>query len=95
MYRSIRHWRPLLNGYSSYYPAGFPERMELAYRLPDADALAALRRETGLRTIIVHLNDLQPTERARWLTQPPPAGLQLVVSSWPDLLFAVRDGEGP
>src|SRR5207244_3512331 len=27
MYRSTFHWRPLLNGYSSYYPAGFAERM--------------------------------------------------------------------
>ena len=26
MYRSIYHRRPILNGYSSYWPAGWPER---------------------------------------------------------------------
>ena len=27
MYRSIFHWRPLVNGYSGYWPADFPDRM--------------------------------------------------------------------
>src|SRR5688572_8472568 len=36
MYRSIFHWRPLVNGYDGYHPTAFPERMALARRLPDA-----------------------------------------------------------
>src|SRR5881397_77853 len=59
MYRSTFHWRPLLNGYSSYYPAGFGERMTIADHLPDADALTTLRRETGLDAILVHLDLLR------------------------------------
>jgi hypothetical protein len=58
MYRSIHHGRPLLNGYSGYWPDDFPRRMALACRLPDPEALAALRRETGVRTIAVHLGRL-------------------------------------
>jgi hypothetical protein len=54
IYRSIFHRRPVLNGYSSYWPREFPARMAAARRLPDPDALATLRRETGLETILVH-----------------------------------------
>jgi hypothetical protein len=67
MYRSIFHHRPLLNGYASYWPAGFPGRMALACRLPDPDALAALRRDTGLEMVLVRLAILgEPT-----LARPP------------------------
>lgn len=55
MYHSIFHWQPLLNGYSSYWPAGFPDRMEVAARLPAPDAVSQLRRETGLAFILVRL----------------------------------------
>ena len=95
MYRSTLHWRPLLNGYSSYYPAGFGERMTIADRLPDADALTTLRRETGLDAILVHLDLLRPAERSQWLSYPPPAGLRLVAAGGDDLLFAVGDGAPP
>jgi hypothetical protein len=57
MYRSIHHWRPLLNGYSSYWPRGHAERIALAQELPDPAALAALRRETGLELLLVHVGD--------------------------------------
>jgi hypothetical protein len=53
MYRSTRHWRTLLNGYASYYPATFPVLVELARRAPAADALAELRRDAGLETIVL------------------------------------------
>src|SRR5437870_2436831 len=95
MYRSTLHWRPLLNGYSSYYPAGFGERMPIADRLPDADALTTLRRETGLDAILVHLDLLRPAERSQWLSYPPPAGLRLVAAGGDDVLFAVGDGAPP
>jgi hypothetical protein len=63
MYRSIFHGRRLVNGYNSYFPAGFRERMALAKRLPDPEALAALRRETGLDWILVHVADIGRYER--------------------------------
>jgi hypothetical protein len=55
MYRSIFHWQPLLNGYSSYWPREFPELMALAARLPDPQALQELRRRAGLRFVLVRL----------------------------------------
>jgi hypothetical protein len=54
MYRSTAHWRTLVNGYSSYYPHGFRERMELARQLPAPFPLEMLRVQTGLTTIVVH-----------------------------------------
>jgi hypothetical protein len=68
MYRSVFHWRPILNGYLSFWPASFPGRMALAQRLPDPAALAALRDETGLTAVLVHTAELTPDELRPWLT---------------------------
>ncbi|MFP6663402.1 MAG: hypothetical protein VCC00_04290, partial [Deltaproteobacteria bacterium] len=67
MYRSIFHGRPVLNGYSSYEPPGFQERMELARRLPDEAALQELRAQTGLSALVVHPKALRGPARAQWL----------------------------
>jgi hypothetical protein len=97
MYRSIFHWRPLLNGYDSYWPVGFPERMQLAAKLPDPVALAALRLETGLAMILVQGADLDPDARRMW--EEIAAGgrddLALVVRDGTDLLFRVTPAAGP
>jgi hypothetical protein len=61
-----------LNGYASYWPTGFPQRLALACRLPDPEALAALRRETGLAMILVHLNALGDPRPARPPYKCPP-----------------------
>lgn len=66
MYQTVGVWRPLLNGYSSYYPAGFRERMALARRLPDGQALEQLRA-LGLATVVVRANGLQQFVRQPWL----------------------------
>jgi hypothetical protein len=92
MYHSISHWQPLLNGYSSFYPAGFAERMATAERLPEPHALRALRRETGLRLILVHLEAMRGPNRRAWIRQarqPEPTDLELVAKHRGDLLFEV------
>jgi len=96
MYRSIYHWRPLLNGYNSFWPIGFPERMTLANRLPDRRALAELRSQTGLKTILVHTDEMRADQRAVWLGV---AGgrrreLRLVGREGDDLLFEVIEDSG-
>ena len=100
MYRSIFHWQPVLNGYSSYWPVGFPERMAFAARLPDPSALRKLRRDTGLVYVLARVNDGQPVdasleaERKEWLDLAQRGGrpdLQLVASDDRLLLFRVTD----
>ena len=92
-YRSIFHWRPLLNGYSGYWPAGFLERMVLATRLPDPEALRALQRETGVEMILVHVYDLEALQAPVWLTlaEHEGSGLRLVARDGGDLLFEIGD----
>jgi hypothetical protein len=79
-----------LKGYSSYWPIGFPERMALAGRLPSPDALARLRRDTGLDTILVHGD---ASGHAGWLelASRRDGPLRLVARHGADLLFAVRE----
>src|SRR5437773_4222824 len=86
MYRSISHWRPLLNCYSSYWPPGFAERMALANALPDPAALAQLRRETGLTHLLVETALIHPG-RDVWLRLADAGGRE-------DLALLARDGDG-
>jgi hypothetical protein len=78
-YRSIFHWRPLVNGYDGYYPTDFFARLAVAQRLPDPDALAVLRTTTGLETVVVHLAELSVPRRRAWeaATTDPASGLVL------------------
>jgi hypothetical protein len=92
MWRSIGVWWPLVNGYSGYFPAAFPERMALAVRLPDAAALGALVRDTGLAWVVVRTGDMGfSPARAVWgdLAARPSGALRLVAQAGADLLFAV------
>lgn len=68
MYRAIAHRQPLVNGYDGYWPADFPHRMALACRLPDPDAVAALREATGVRLVLVHTAAPRALDRA---SRPP------------------------
>ncbi|MGH7895922.1 MAG: hypothetical protein ACREQL_14715, partial [Candidatus Binatia bacterium] len=89
MFRSIFHWRPLLNGYRSYYPTGFAERMALAQRVPDPVALATLQRDAGLTHLIVNVHSA--FARTVWLRAAAAHGsrLRLVSSDDTVLLFEV------
>ena len=93
MYRSISGWQPLLNGYSSYFPADFPARMALAGRLPDAEALVRLWRETGVTAVLVHLDTrrLSPQQRAfvELARRGGGSGLQLMAHDDKMLVFYV------
>jgi uncharacterized membrane protein YozB (DUF420 family) len=66
MYSSVGHWRMLLNGYSSYHPANFRERMELARRLPNAGVLDTLRRDTKLTSVVVHNGGMREMTIGAW-----------------------------
>lgn len=95
MLNSTYHWHPVLNGYSSYFPAGFARRIGLADDLPSRGALEALVEETDLRFVWVHLNKLNAEQRTRWNrhvalgdSRERPA-LRLLVSDEANLLFHV------
>jgi hypothetical protein len=94
MFRSIGHWRPLINGYSSYWPTTYPEAMTLAARLPDdASAVAALQQLTGVELILVRLDQLPVPRRDAWRVRADASAsgsLELVARDDQALLFRVR-----
>jgi hypothetical protein len=93
MFRSIAHRQPILNGYSSYFPAGFPELMTLAASLPGEDALAQLRTRSGLRWIWLHAYRLQARQRDAWnaaLAADPPSVRTVARAGGEWLLEVVR-----
>lgn len=63
-YMSTFHWRPLLNGYSGFYPRSYLLRLVRLKRFPDAESVASLRRE-NVRYVIVHEDGYPPGERLR------------------------------
>jgi hypothetical protein len=91
-YRSIFHRRPVVNGYTSYVPPGYGERMALAARLPEPAALDTLIRQTGLTTLVVHgscyLPGSQPW-RAFSERELGVAGLRLVKQDGDELVLEV------
>ena len=52
-YKSIFHWRPLVNGYSGFYPPTYLRRIQNLRHFPDSFSLGALRRE-GVRYLLIH-----------------------------------------
>lgn len=52
-YLSIFHWKPLVNGYSGYYPPTYVRRIRNLRRFPDPFSLGVLRRE-GVRYLMIH-----------------------------------------
>jgi hypothetical protein len=93
MFRSIDHWRPLLNGYSSYWPVDYERFMELAARLPeDLNALAELRSDSGLELILVRSLELPAETRDTWqaLAATDPRSPLALVASAPGGMFLFR-----
>jgi hypothetical protein len=52
-YLSIFHWKPLVNGYSGYYPPSYMSRLLNLRRFPEPFSLRTLRRE-NVRYLVIH-----------------------------------------
>ena len=63
-YMSTFHWRPLLNGYSGFYPRSYLLRLARLKRFPDEESVASLRRE-NVKYVIVHDDGYPSGQRAR------------------------------
>jgi hypothetical protein len=50
---SLKHWNPLVNGYSGYYPPDYLETLARMETFPDEDSIARLGR-LDVRYVIVH-----------------------------------------
>jgi hypothetical protein len=84
MYRSTAHWRTLVNGYSSYQPSGFQDRIDLVRMLPSHFALDVLRRQTGLTHIVVRAAGMPALTIGRWQRAVEDGGLRGVRIDYAD-----------
>jgi hypothetical protein len=97
MLRALAHGRPVLNGYSSYFPADYVSRMRLAAALPDPRAAAELRALTGLGTLVVHLEGLGAGFVQQWeaaWTRPKPP-LRPLFRTKDTMVFSITDDPSP
>ena len=92
MFQSIGNWRPVLNGYSSYWPEDFVARMRITKALPARAALEELVKQTDVGLVSVQLAGIAPEQREQWLDVRAlqRTGLVLVARAGPQLLFAVH-----
>lgn len=65
-YLSTFHWKPIVNGYSGYYPPSYLDRLKATRGFPDEASIRRLRGD-GVRYLIVHLDGLPPPQRGTLL----------------------------
>ncbi len=100
MYRSTLHWRPLVNGYSGYYPRSYKELLINMRPFPDTDSIEYLQQR-GVTMLVVHDVPGARTpyaEAALRLSRDPK--ISIVAEDWDNgrrVLFArlARPGAGP
>ncbi len=51
---STFHWKPLVNGYSGFYPSSYIRRLTDVQGFPDKRSIGTLKR-AGVTYVIVHL----------------------------------------
>jgi hypothetical protein len=56
---SVWHWRPLVNGYSGYYPGFYLETLQRLRYFPDDESIARLQR-LDVRYVVVHQSFYEP-----------------------------------
>ena len=73
VYMSTFHWKPLVNGYSGYYPRSYLARLEAMWRFPTPSAIERLYHE-GVRYVIIHPAGYAPGQAEQVLAQLSSAG---------------------
>jgi CheY-like chemotaxis protein len=86
-YLAIYHGHPLLNGYAGYTPPSYAAVSALARAAPDADAFRRLARDTGVRWILVHRDEMTAAARRRWRERP--GWVRPVARYGADVLFGI------
>lgn len=71
MLRSTRHWAPMVNGYSGFRPGSYFELAALVNGQGFSDPVLAALEALGVRTLVVHLDELHEADRRMWLQDPP------------------------
>jgi hypothetical protein len=89
MVNSTRHWRPMLNGYSSYRPASYYEAYEIMQKFPADESLIALH-QLGVTHVVVHAREMARIDRASANPFEHVRSLQLVARDEEVLIYRLR-----
>jgi len=88
VYRSIFHWRPLVNGYSGFVPESYERAHESLMKGDFLDGLVVWRSK-GVRLLLAHRARLGPRMRKQ-IAQAESIGLlELIDERGPDVLYRI------
>lgn len=89
MYAQRFHGKPLVNGYSGYFPAGYQTLQDHFHPIPDAEALAQLRRD-GVSHLLLHRTyHWRPPQRERIAAFVAQPGIVLAYDDGRDQVFVL------
>lgn len=89
MLASTKHGRPILNGYTGYWPPSYYLLRRIAAGLPSKAAIEKLARLSGVRWIIVHRSRVGPVTVAKWRADAVENGLRPVYLGPQGMVFAM------
>ena len=89
MVNSTRHWRPMLNGYSSYRPPSYYEAYEIMQGFPGDASLIALHH-LGVTHVVVHAKEMPRIDPSRYDPFENVPSLQLQTRDDNVLIYRLR-----
>jgi hypothetical protein len=93
MYFSTYHWLPLVNGSSRFYPPTYTQLSAEITDLPSRES-AELLSSIGVKAVIVHSDQLEPSETSRWQdANLAEGGLQEMRRFGSDVVYTLLPGE--
>ena len=90
VYRSIFHWRPLVNGYSGFVPPSYREAFRVLMRRDLSEGLRTMSSK-GVRFVLVHSNRLGPRMKRQIGLAETGGLLEKVAQAEGDVLFQLHD----
>ena len=92
-YYSTLHWKKIFNGYSGFLPTSYYDGVRAASEFPSDRAIVFLRKE-GIKYVIVHGKELEPTVVASVLAYSEHhSGFKLLRDFGSDYVFDISTGE--
>lgn len=92
VYRSIFHWKPIVNGYSGFVPESYREAHDSLMKGDFQEGLVVWRGK-GVRWLLAHTARMGPRMRKRIADAELIGLLELVEERGPDKLYRIRDGD--
>jgi hypothetical protein len=84
---STAHWRPLVNGYSGFFPKDYAGYAAAFYKFPDEPAVRGMQA-IGVRFVVVHWNFYTAAQRHEMMARVP-AGAKVAAEFAEETVFEI------